>query len=92
MKLASPISQTSWKGGKRLHENCFQVEQCAGISLSLVCVGRIVVEGQGRLMGLSELLWTRFLGLYIPQCAFYTDLYLANKLCFRLDAKLTVLI
>lgn len=43
-------------------------------------------------MGLSELLWTRFLGYYIPQCAFSTDLYLANKLDFRLDAQLTMLI
>lgn len=53
---------------------------------------RVVAEAQGRLMGLSELLWTRFLGLYIPQCAFNTDLSLANKLYFRLDAELTVLI
>lgn len=46
MKLASPISQTSWKGGKRLHENCFQVGQCAGKSLNLLCVGRVVAEGR----------------------------------------------
>lgn len=92
MKLASPVSQTSWKGGKRLHGNCFKQGQCAGNSPSLVCVGRIVAEAQGRLMGFSELLWTRFLGHYIPQCAFNTDLYFVNKLCFRFDAELAVLI
>lgn len=66
MKLESPISQTSWKEGKRLHKNCFKLGQYARKSLSLVCVGRVVAKAQGRLMGLNEMLWTRFLGHHIP--------------------------